>query len=85
MPAIPEKDPLVELLAWEIQAPLPGEFLDYLEVPPLVGGGEGETQPEADGEQLPLLHGVAGVDVVGAVEQPKSYWLVLNEAPPMGT
>src|SRR5215212_5300670 len=64
MPAIPEKGPPFELFIWDLYPPVTNEPGDYLQVPLLIRGGEGDPQPETSRQRELLLHGVTGVHVV---------------------
>src|SRR5215208_4208525 len=78
VPAVPEERPLSQLFTRYLYPALLDEPGDHLQVPLLVGGGEGHAQAEAGGQRQLLLHGVAGVNVVadGAI----STFFALGEA-----
>src|SRR5215210_6813390 len=67
VPAIPQERPLSQLFTTYLYPALLDKPGDYLQVPLLVGGGEGYSQAEAGSQRELLLHGIAGVNVVGFV------------------
>src|SRR3954451_6709197 len=64
MPTIPKKGSPFEFFIWNLYPPVTNEPGDYLQVPLLVRGGEGDPQPKASCQGELLLHRVAGVHVV---------------------